>query len=289
MTGRLLAPRIRPDRAADVATRASLIGNQRHRATRARRVRRSVRLAARGLAIALVAGAIVMAGRVALDWIHHTPALAVAAVEVEGLSRVSEETVLQAAGVTPGTSLLAVDPRAVAARVEALPGVKQARVIRGLPRRVTVRVEEREPYALVNAEGLVWIDAEGYLVGPERRPGAPGLPILSGIARNGVGGGRAPSSRIVAGLALVRAVQRAGGQMAGRISEIDLAPDDGPVLYTTDGAEVRVGDTDWSERLTRLDGVLADLERRGERVSSVDLRFRDLVVLKPRAIARERR
>jgi cell division septal protein FtsQ len=272
-----------------VTTRGPLIANQRHRAKRLRRVRRSLRPVARGVGVILGVGVVVVVGMVALHWLRHTPALAVAAVEVEGLRRVPEGAVRRAAAVAPGTSLLAIDPRAVAARVEALPGVKRVRVVRQLPRRLTVLVEEREPYALVNAGGLVWIDADGYLVGPERRPGTPGLPILSGLARDGVGGDRAPSPRVVTGLALVRAVQRAGGQVAGRISEIDLAPADGPVLYTTDGAEVRVGDADWAQRLARLDGVLADLDRRGERVSSVDLRFRDLVVLTPRPVPREPR
>lgn len=289
MTRRLLVPRSRPGRATEEATRAPLIANQRHRAKHLRRVRRSLRPAIRLAGVVLGAGAVAIAGTAALHWLRHTPALAVADVEIEGLRRVPEGDVRQAAGVSPGTNLLAIEPRAVVARVEALPGVRRARVVRHLPRRVTVFVEEREPYALVNAGGLVWIDADGYLVGPERRPGTPGLPILSGVARDGVGGERVPSPRVVAGLALVRAVQRAGGQMSSRISEIDLASAEGPVLYTTDGAEVRVGDADWPQRLARLDGVLADLDRRGERVSSVDLRFRDLVVLKPRALPRERR
>jgi Cell division protein FtsQ len=93
-----------------------------------------------------------------------------------------------------------------------------------------------------------------------------------------------PSPRLRAGLALIRAVQRAGGRVAGRISEVDLAPADGPVLYLTDAALVRLGDEAWGERLARLDGVLADLDGHGEQVLSVDLRFRDLVVLKPRAL-----
>ncbi len=71
--------------------------------------------------------------------------------------------------------------------------------------------------------------------------------------------------------------------MVGRISDFDLARPGGPVLYTIDGVEVWVGSEGWDERLARLDGVLGELDDRGERVESVDLRFRDLVVLSPRA------
>jgi cell division septal protein FtsQ len=53
---------------------------------------------------------------------------------------------------------------------------------------------------------------------------------------------------------------------------------EGPVLYTVDGVEVRLGTEQWEERLARLEGVLAQVAT-GD-VQGVDLRFRDQVVLK---------
>jgi cell division septal protein FtsQ len=88
--------------------------------------------------------------------------------------------------------------------------------------------------------------------------------------------------RLHAGLTLLRAVQRAGGRVVRRISEIDLDGPGGPVLYTVDGIHVWVGTEAWDERLARLDGVLGEIEEQGEAVESVDLRFRDLVVWRPR-------
>ena len=54
---------------------------------------------------------------------------------------------------------------------------------------------------------------------------------------------------------------------------------DGPVLYTVAGIEVRLGAEDWDERLARLEGVLAQGAVRDGAVPTVDLRFRDQVVL----------
>jgi cell division septal protein FtsQ len=51
------------------------------------------------------------------------------------------------------------------------------------------------------------------------------------------------------------------------------------VLYTVDGIEVRLGTEHWDERLSRLEGVLAQLAGQGSAVTAVDLRFRDQVVL----------
>jgi hypothetical protein len=80
-------------------------------------------------------------------------------------------------------------------------------------------------------------------------------------------------------------LQRTSGRLAARVSEVDLARPHGPVLYLVDGIEVRLGPDGWSDRLARLDGVLGELDARGERVASIDLRFRDQVVLTPRAPA----
>ena len=53
---------------------------------------------------------------------------------------------------------------------------------------------------------------------------------------------------------------------------------DGPVLYTVDGLEVRLGTEEWDERLARLEGVLAEVGRDGQGVRTIDLRFRNQVV-----------
>jgi cell division septal protein FtsQ len=156
--------------------------------------------------------------------------------------------------------------------------------VRHLPGRVTVLVEEREPYALVNAGGLHWVDAEGYLVTTDARPGATGLPILTGIGAP-VPGASPPSEGLRSGLALLHVLQRTSGRLATRVSEVDLSRPHGPVLYMIDGVEVRLGSDAWSDRLARLDGVLGELDARGERIASIDLRFRDQVVLTPQTPA----
>ena len=139
--------------------------------------------------------------------------------------------------------------------------------MRHLPGRVTVLLEEREPYALVNAGGLHWVDAEGYLV-TDRRPAGGHRPAdPDGHRRARSRRPAAPSEGLAAGLALLHVLQRTSGRLAARVSEIDLARAHGPVLYLVDGIEVRLGTDGWSDRLARLDGVLGELDARGERVA----------------------
>ncbi|MBN2566428.1 MAG: cell division protein FtsQ/DivIB, partial [Candidatus Eisenbacteria bacterium] len=66
------------------------------------------------------------------------------------------------------------------------------------------------------------------------------------------------------------------------ISEIRIAPGSGLVIYTVaDGAEIRVGSGALEPNdLKRLWHVLMDIRDRGERAESIDLRFRNQVVVK---------
>ena len=290
-----MSPAGRPG-SRDFASRALLISRQRRRGGRHGRLRRLARTGLKvGAALAAVAG-LATTGRVATHWLGTTPALAVTRLEVVGARRVPEDTVRQAAGLEPGVNILVLDPAAVAGRVQALPGISRVQVVRHLPDRVTIVVAEREPYALLNpgpaaipaGRPLVWIDADGYLVSSEDRPGVPGQPILTGAQPARGAGDPLEVQRLRSGLGLLRVLLRVGPRLAARVSEIDVTRADDPVLYTVDGAAIRMGDQEWEERLARLDGVLAELDTRGQRVASVDLRFRDLLVYVPREpVARE--
>ncbi len=279
----VLSPRGAPLEMPDLASRDRLIAGQRVSSYRLRRkvVRRARWIAER--VVLLLSGVAVSAGIAwGAAWAIRSPRFAVTAVEVTGQHRMTREEILTVAGIPRGVNLFGFDPRDVEARLEALPLVRRARVIRSLPNRVTVIIEERRPFTLVHAGRLDWIDEDGVDLGPESRAVALGVPVLSGLGPDDLDGGghRTPSPRVAAGISLLRGLLRAGSALLGQISEIDVGRPEGPVLYTVDGVEVRLGREDWDARLGRLQGVLAQVGSSGERVTSIDLRFRDQVVLR---------
>ncbi len=279
----ILSPRQGPEVIGDLAERTAFVAGQRVRRQRrpgaARRSAGRARWLALGVAVAVVTGGLL----VLLDWLLTSPRFAISQVEIRGLTGLREEDVRAAAGIAPGQNLFMLDGEAVARRLERLPRIKRARAIRSLPNRVTLLIEERHPFALaVSAGRLYWVDEAGRVLGPEPRAVAPPLPVITGLVREAPADG-SPSSaeRIQSAVALLRTLLRTGSPLAARLSEIDVGrADDGPVLYTEDGIEVRLG-SEWSEeRLGRLEGVLAQLQSQQEPVEAVDLRFRDQVVLK---------
>jgi hypothetical protein len=105
------------------------------------------------------------------------------------------------------------------------------------------------------------------------------VPVISGLSEDElITTHTAPSPKTRAALALIRALQRSGSSLTTEISEIDMSRGEGPVLYTVDGVEIRLGQDDWEEGLGRLEGVLAQVIH--DEVSGIDLRFRDQVVLR---------
>jgi cell division protein FtsQ len=279
----VLSPRGGSLELSDLASRGRLIAGQRLGLRRFQRTfARGARRAAAPVALLLLVGATWEGAVLGTAWAARSPRFAVTTVEVAGHSRLSREEIVAAAGIAPNANLVTLDPRAVAARLEALPLVRRAEVIRTLPGRVTLVVEERQPFALANAGALHWIDEEGVDLGTESHAVALGIPILSGLRQDDLGSRGRPASgeRLGVGLSLVRLLLRGRPSLLGQISEIDLSRPEGPVLYTLDGIEVRLGKEEWDPRLGRLQGVLAQVATTEEVPTSIDLRFRGQVVLR---------
>ena len=268
---------------ADLAEPSVAMGGQRlaRRRRRRRRALRRIRRVGAWLAVGTVLIALggPLGSRAAS--LLKTSRFAIERVEVTGQSRLSADEVVKASGLVPGQSLWSLDTRRAVAGVEALPLVRRAEVVRAFPNRVTLFVEERQPFTLVSAGGLHWVDEQGVPLGPEARAVSLDAPVISGASAADVAAaGRMPSEHVASGVALLRTLMRAQSSLLSDISEVDVSRSEGPVLYMLDGVEVHIGSEDWEGRLGRLGGVLAQLRASGQTVTSIDLRFRDQVVLK---------
>ena len=278
MSRTLLSPRTPVQTLGDFGERSAFVADQ--RVGRARRRPLAIGRFARRAVIVLLLAVIPAAGGMGGWWFLTSPRFAVNSVGVRGAHLVSAERILAAAQIPPGRSVFLLDPHRIARQVEALPEVQRAEVIRELPNRVTVVVEERKPFTLVHAGRLHWIDESGHVLGREAQAVTPPTPVISGLSEAELlSVGAAPNGKARDALRLIRALLRSGSALANEISEIDMGYGDGPVLYTVNGVEVRLGAEDWEERLARLEGVLAQQTARDGHIRTVDLRFRDQVVL----------
>ena len=175
----------------------------------------------RRLALLLVAALVVV---LAVDgWlVLHSRLFAVRVVTVTGAVHTPVPEVVAAAGLAGQPAELSLDPAAVAARVEQLPWVATARVVREWPDGVSITVTERVPVAEVaGPTGWAEVDRAGRVLAWAKTP-FPGLVHLGGPWPVGPAGTTlaAPAQ---AGLTVAATLPPA---FAGQVAEVVTQPGD---------------------------------------------------------------
>ena len=194
-------------------------------------------------------------GLAAHTWTKTTPRLKLQEIDVVGNVHALDEAVLLLAGDLEGVPLLDVVPQDVADRVVAHPWISWVAVSRGFPDRLVIEVLEREPAALLLAEGLYYVDASGtpFIALPAGNP--VDMPILTGFddpksplrVQRDLG-----RHAVREGLRLLGELERAGYGRAG-ISEVHVDPEVGfSVFLLNTGTELVLGWEDFAGRLEKL-------------------------------------
>lgn len=198
----------------------------------------------------------------------HTPPFAVAEVLVEGGEHTADAAVLEASGIDPGQAMLTLDERAVQRRVEALPWVEEADVVRAWPRMVRIEVTERTPVAVAVTEAAgpqALVDATGRVVQLGQFDAAgdgdgegPGLVVLTGLDDLPEEGEDLPAEALDAVAIAARAPELVPDTLEEISVDLDAviapgAPGAGAVVRFRSGESV-------DERLVALDTLLTDAD-----------------------------
>ena len=264
--------------AADRARKLAGGGNRRRRDTW-RRVREALRgIAAHWKAVASSAVGIAAAGALAYA-AGHARCLEVDEVLVNRCARIPAREVLDLVRLGPGRNVLRLDLDAVRRRVEDHPWVARATVRRVLPGRLVVRIQEREPVAIVHLEDLYYLDGLGRVF-KKIAPGDPtDHPVVTGLTRRDVIEGVEADRLLARALELVWQGQQ-GEKGFGGLSEVRIDPSGDFTLVTErEGLVVRVGREDFAPKLARLSKVLSLLGARVAQVARIDLGAGDRAVV----------
>jgi cell division protein FtsQ len=119
-------------------------------------------------------------------------------IEIEGLSRLTPEVILEQAHLGPETSLLALRPGQVERALLTNPIIARAELTRKWPNRLHLRLKERKPVALVQMGELYYVDRQGCLFSP-LTPGDPlNFPVLTGLKPEHFNPGEGPVPEVLA-------------------------------------------------------------------------------------------
>jgi hypothetical protein len=248
---------------------------RRHRAGRPWPVRLAIGLGA--LAVLAVAAA-----HLPWRWVRERVAV-VGRVRVEGARYLDAAQVCTAARLHAGDDLLALDLTRARQALLLDPRIAAVRVSYAWPRDVRVRIVEREPLLLVR-HGVPWeVDSAGVLLPPLARGVVADVPLLTGPDfSRWPGGTRVLTPGVRRGLAWVHALGARELQLAGEVSELDVADPRTTGILLMSGTRVLAPAWPPGPRvLSALRVVLADLKQRGLTAREVDLRFENQVVVRP--------
>jgi cell division protein FtsQ len=192
-------------------------------------------------------------------------------IAVTGQLHATDAAITAALGAGPETMMLGFDTDAAKTRLEAVPWIRHAQVMRLLPSTLQVMVEERTPFAVWQSKGQTYVvDAEGVVLAPALRDAYTDLPLVvgEGAAKN--------AAALVAQLA-------AHDELTKHILAAIRVGDRRWTLKLLSGTEVMLPDDNVPEALASL--LKLDRERRVlERdIATVDLRLLDRITVRLRA------
>lgn len=118
--------------------------------------------------------------RVGRSFIEKTSWSNLETVQVVGTRRLSDREIISASKLQRNMNIMRLPLERVAAEVQKLPGVASAKVVRRLPRRVVIKIEERKPVAAIFKEQLWLLDETGALFPLASPREIVDVPVLSG-------------------------------------------------------------------------------------------------------------
>jgi cell division protein FtsQ len=193
--------------------------------------------------------------------LYFTPIMSARSTDITGLGTVTQDEVMAAAAVAPGTPLLQIDTDAVAERVAAIRRIASARVQRQYPSTLRITVIERVPVVVKDfPDGPHLFDRDG--VDFAIAPPPPGVPFLD--AENP--GPDDPPTK-----AALQVMTSLRPEVAAQVARIAAPSVAAITLQLTDGRQVVWGTTDRTEEKALKLGALLTQPGRTYDVSSPDL------------------
>jgi cell division protein FtsQ len=247
--------------------------------------------AATGLTWFLIAGAIVfVAGVVAAavyQYGEHSWRFRVESsdnIELVGLHNVTRQQVMEVMGGDIGRNIFFVPLSDRQKQLEQIPWVESASVMRFVPNRLRIELQERTPVAFARVGSKIsLIDAGGTLMDlPSSLKKKYSFPVILGMNANEPLSTR--EARMKVYNQLIGELDSAGAHYSHDLSEVDLSDtDDVKVTANDPGGQVLVhlGSSDFLDRYKIYVSHVREWRQQFARLDSVDLRYDNQIVVNP--------
>ena len=197
----------------------------------------------------------------------------IAGVDVSGAKQLGEADLREIVGAFTGQNIFRADLDEAIRRAQANAWVKEARIHRRLPNRISMVFVERVPAAILETGRMRYLlDDEGVVIERFRKEQVPGwpLPVIAVRDARVRPGDQVSADGVAEAFTLISEIAARGGW---KLSDVLIKADSAESLAVVYGAcEFRIGSGGYAEKLRRLVEVMADVKQRGLDIAYVDLR-----------------
>lgn len=190
-------------------------------------------------------------------------------VDVIGVVRADRDEIAEAIEVRAGESVLETDLGAIRERVEDVGWVKDVEVIRELPSKLIIRIEEHDPVGVIRMkDGLLFVDIDGETAKIDIDP--VGYPRFNGISS---------LEEITEGSGLLGLLLTYGIISIDSIKTLKYDEVMGYTVFSREGVELRFGHPPFTDKVKRLAIILPDAMARGS-IKYIYLDIEDRIIVK---------
>jgi len=230
--------------------------------------RRWLPVAAAALVL-LLAGA---GGAAAYSWLGRSAIFSLRLVDMNPCAHVSGDEIT---GILKGVgqrNIWSLSKEEIGLRVQSHPYVREVAVRKAFPDKLVVRIEEREPVAMINLDALYYVDERGSIFKRLTAYDAKNFPILTGFSRDDLMAKDPVTIRnLKRTIDLLRHTET--GSLSRNISEVHYDAQDGYTLVTRDhGLQFKIGTMAFPEAMQRVEEAMPKLASLGKEKGIVDLK-----------------
>ncbi len=205
-------------------------------------------------------------------------------IEIAGLHNVTRQQVLEVMGGDIGRNIFFVPLSQRQKQLEQVPWVESASVMRFVPNRLRIEIQERTPVAFARLGSRIsLIDAGGMLMDlPAAGKKKYSFPVILGMNLGEPHSTR--EARMKTYNELVGQLDSGGAHYSQGLSEVDLSDaDDVKVLTNDPGGEVLVhlGSSNFLDRYKIFVTHVREWRQQFDKLDSVDLRYDNQIVVNP--------
>ena len=212
-------------------------------------------------------------GWLAYTWAVRSAAFQIAGVDVTGVKHLSESELKNIAGFFTGQNIFRMNLGEAVRRTHANPWVKEVRIYRRLPNRVTMVVSERIPAVVLDTgTGQYLVDGEAVVIERLTNESVSTWPLPTVAIKDcrPRPGDQVAAEGLTDALTLITELSARGGWKLSDITIKANSPEALSLVYADH--EFKIGSGNYEEKLRRLTEIMEDVKQRGLNIAYVDLR-----------------